>query len=217
MRCQWGTTWENMQPWIVARRYREFDVLNFQVMYGHSASVLIVLIHSVETSNFIWNDMCTAYCIIHFFFTISFFFTLTSTSISFLFLSHLSSIFYFLHRSSFSYLSSLPPSVATLFPLPSQCNAHTPWERFLQLPWCTRCGQEKKSIGRIYDPHRAKAAHCKSATLSISIHPSSCSCIPSFDSLSYNCEDIHLSMKASANFFFDRLFVYYLLELPFIS
>ena len=25
MRCQWGTTWDNMQPWIVARRYREFD------------------------------------------------------------------------------------------------------------------------------------------------------------------------------------------------
>jgi hypothetical protein len=31
MRCQWGTTWENMQPWIVARRYREFDILNIQV------------------------------------------------------------------------------------------------------------------------------------------------------------------------------------------
>jgi hypothetical protein len=31
MRCQWGTTWENMQPWIVARRYREFDSLDNQV------------------------------------------------------------------------------------------------------------------------------------------------------------------------------------------
>lgn len=28
MRCQWGTTWENMQPWLVARRFREFDALN---------------------------------------------------------------------------------------------------------------------------------------------------------------------------------------------
>ena len=31
MRCQWGTTWENMQPWIVARRYREFDSLDYQL------------------------------------------------------------------------------------------------------------------------------------------------------------------------------------------
>ena len=36
MRCQWGTTWDNMQPWIVARRYREFDVLNFQVIIYES-------------------------------------------------------------------------------------------------------------------------------------------------------------------------------------
>lgn len=28
MRCQWGTTFENMQPWIVAHRYREFDQLD---------------------------------------------------------------------------------------------------------------------------------------------------------------------------------------------
>ena len=28
MRCQWGTSWENMQPWISARRYREFDTLD---------------------------------------------------------------------------------------------------------------------------------------------------------------------------------------------
>ena len=28
MRCQWGTNWENMQPWLVARRFREFDTLN---------------------------------------------------------------------------------------------------------------------------------------------------------------------------------------------
>jgi hypothetical protein len=28
MRCQWGTTFENMQPWIVAHRYREFDTLD---------------------------------------------------------------------------------------------------------------------------------------------------------------------------------------------
>lgn len=28
MRCQWGTKWDNMQPWLVARRYREFDFLD---------------------------------------------------------------------------------------------------------------------------------------------------------------------------------------------
>lgn len=28
MRCQWGTTFENMQPWIVAHRYREFVALD---------------------------------------------------------------------------------------------------------------------------------------------------------------------------------------------
>lgn len=28
MRCQWGTTFENMQPWIVAHRYKEFDQLD---------------------------------------------------------------------------------------------------------------------------------------------------------------------------------------------
>jgi hypothetical protein len=28
MRCQWGTNWDNMQPWLVARRFREFDTLN---------------------------------------------------------------------------------------------------------------------------------------------------------------------------------------------
>jgi hypothetical protein len=31
MRCQWGTTWDNMQPWISARRYREFDLLDKQL------------------------------------------------------------------------------------------------------------------------------------------------------------------------------------------
>ena len=31
MRCQWGTHWDNLQPWIAARRYREFDVLDAQV------------------------------------------------------------------------------------------------------------------------------------------------------------------------------------------
>lgn len=30
MRCQWGTSFENMQPWIVAHRYREFDFLDQQ-------------------------------------------------------------------------------------------------------------------------------------------------------------------------------------------
>ena len=28
MRCQWGTTFETMQPWIVAHRYKEFDALD---------------------------------------------------------------------------------------------------------------------------------------------------------------------------------------------
>lgn len=31
MRCQWGTTWENLQPWIAARRYREFFQLDSQL------------------------------------------------------------------------------------------------------------------------------------------------------------------------------------------
>lgn len=31
MRCQWGTSWENLQPWISARRYREFDVLDAEL------------------------------------------------------------------------------------------------------------------------------------------------------------------------------------------
>jgi hypothetical protein len=31
MRCQWGTTWENLQPWIAARRFREFEVLDVQL------------------------------------------------------------------------------------------------------------------------------------------------------------------------------------------
>lgn len=37
MRCQWGTTWENLQPWIAARRYREFEVLDSQVSFFKSA------------------------------------------------------------------------------------------------------------------------------------------------------------------------------------
>jgi len=31
MRCQWGTSWDNLQPWISARRYREFDVLDAEL------------------------------------------------------------------------------------------------------------------------------------------------------------------------------------------
>lgn len=31
MRCQWGTTWDNMQPWIAARRFKEFSVLDGQL------------------------------------------------------------------------------------------------------------------------------------------------------------------------------------------
>jgi len=35
MRLQWGTNWENMQPWLVARRYREFDTLNDLLMQNY--------------------------------------------------------------------------------------------------------------------------------------------------------------------------------------
>lgn len=38
MRCQWGTSFENMQPWIIAHRYKEFDMLDLIV----SCFVLIV-------------------------------------------------------------------------------------------------------------------------------------------------------------------------------
>eukprot|EP01034_Spumella_vulgaris_P022430 gene22430-28555_t len=31
MRCQWGTTFENLQPWIVAHRYKEFDALDVKL------------------------------------------------------------------------------------------------------------------------------------------------------------------------------------------
>jgi len=30
-RCQWGPTWDTMQPWMMARRYREFDALDGQL------------------------------------------------------------------------------------------------------------------------------------------------------------------------------------------
>jgi len=33
MRCQWGTDWNNMQPWIVARRFREFVTLDGEVRH----------------------------------------------------------------------------------------------------------------------------------------------------------------------------------------
>ena len=29
MRCQWGSNFDNMQPWIVAHRYSEFDKLHY--------------------------------------------------------------------------------------------------------------------------------------------------------------------------------------------
>ena len=31
MRCQWGTNWNNLQPWISARRYREFDAIDAEL------------------------------------------------------------------------------------------------------------------------------------------------------------------------------------------
>jgi hypothetical protein len=45
MRCQWGTKWENMQPWLVARRYREFDALDASLRrdYPQFADKLIPL------------------------------------------------------------------------------------------------------------------------------------------------------------------------------
>lgn len=150
MRCQWGTTWENMQPWIVARRYREFDVLNFQVTYGNSASVLTVVCTYIVLSHLVLSEIsCTQFNI-------------------YIFLPCYPFLFRpYTHFYSPPFLLFLPPSVATLLPFPSQCNAHTSWERFLQLPWCTCCGQKKESIGRIYDSHRAKAAHCKLVSLFI--------------------------------------------------
>lgn len=45
MRCQYGTTWDNLQPWITARRYREFDQLDTQLRkyYPNLAKSLIPL------------------------------------------------------------------------------------------------------------------------------------------------------------------------------
>lgn len=31
MRCQWGTSFDNLQPWIVAHRYKEFDKLDADI------------------------------------------------------------------------------------------------------------------------------------------------------------------------------------------
>jgi hypothetical protein len=37
MRCQWGTHFDNLQPWIVAHRFREFDLLDqmFKKQFPH--------------------------------------------------------------------------------------------------------------------------------------------------------------------------------------
>ena len=45
MRCQWGTTWDNMQPWIAARRYKEFSILDGQLReyYGQYKSNMLAL------------------------------------------------------------------------------------------------------------------------------------------------------------------------------
>ena len=37
MRCQWGTTFENIEPWIVAHRYKEFDMLHNKVKSKYSS------------------------------------------------------------------------------------------------------------------------------------------------------------------------------------
>lgn len=41
MRCQWGTDWNNLQPWIAARRYREFDRLDYEVRCCQRLSLLL--------------------------------------------------------------------------------------------------------------------------------------------------------------------------------
>eukprot|EP01038_Epipyxis_sp_PR26KG_P006988 gene6988-9550_t len=42
MRCQWGSTFDNMQPWIVAHRYKEFDQLDSKLkkMYPDFSHVM---------------------------------------------------------------------------------------------------------------------------------------------------------------------------------
>ena len=52
MRCQWGTSFENMQPWIVAHRYKEFDILDHQIRREYSllASSLVPLPKKVPHS-----------------------------------------------------------------------------------------------------------------------------------------------------------------------
>lgn len=44
MRCQWGTSWDNLQPWISARRYREFDALDAKLRTEFRNTALPVLI-----------------------------------------------------------------------------------------------------------------------------------------------------------------------------
>ena len=50
MRCQWGSNWDNLQPWISARRYREFDRLDAEVRYNHNAVLPVICFMSVVNS-----------------------------------------------------------------------------------------------------------------------------------------------------------------------
>ena len=58
MRCQYGTTWENMQPWITARRFREFEELDKQLRksYPHMQTSLGTLPEK-DFFRFLENDV----------------------------------------------------------------------------------------------------------------------------------------------------------------
>lgn len=53
MRCQWGTSFENLQPWIVAHRYREFDKLDQDLKKRFPA--LEVTMPKLPKKEFLWS------------------------------------------------------------------------------------------------------------------------------------------------------------------
>lgn len=53
MRCQWGTSFENLQPWIVAHRYREFDKLDLDLKKRFPA--LEVTMPKLPKKEFLWS------------------------------------------------------------------------------------------------------------------------------------------------------------------
>ena len=122
MRCQWGTTWDNMQPWIVARRYREFDVLNIQVRSVQSQKfyltnighlVELVLIHKCG-SRYRCHHYCThrSYycCISH-----SFNYHYSSSSYILMHKSSMSSILLFNYQPLLHFLPFTPLIPLTSF------------------------------------------------------------------------------------------------------